>query len=285
MISKALYFFSFLLLFSCSTSNNVVSNNRIQKRKYTKGYHLQNRLEINRNNKTIANVNYNKIGNLVVDQIMNSNHNSIYQGIDLTSLKEIKFSKNDEIEQLIGTYVKNNHLKVSNHKINKVSKLVIKNKNRVNSLITDCDELIMMDGTEISAKILEITLDEIKYKNCDNPEGPIFTKPLSSVFKIKYSNGTSQVIKTTIQADSNNNDDIFSMGLEDGEKSQSIALALWFLFGIFGVHRFYLGHIGIGILYLLTGSLCGIGWIIDGIQFLTGKLKPVDGKDYGEKIL
>jgi hypothetical protein len=272
MISKALYFFSFLLLFSCSTSNNVVSNNRIQKRKYTKGYHLQNRLEINRNNKTIANVNYNKIGNLVVDQIMNSNHNSIYQEIDLTSLKEIKFSKNDEIEQLIKTYVKNKPLEVSNHKISKVSKLVIKNKNRVNSLITDCDELIMMDGTEISAKILEITLDEIKYKNCDNPEGPIFTKSLSSVFKIKYSNGTSQVIKTTEQANSNNNDDILNMGLEEGEKSQSIALALWFLFGILGVHRFYLGH-------------TGIGWIIDGIQFLTGKLKPADGKDYGEKIL
>ena len=284
MISKALYFFSFLLLFSCSTSNNVVSNNRIQKRKYTKGYHLQNRLEINRNNKTIANVNYNKIGNLVVDQIMNSNHNSIYQGIDLTSLKEIKFSKNDEIEQLIKTYVKNNHLKVSNHKISEFSKLVIKNKNGVNSLITDCDELIMMDGNEISAKILEITLDEIKYKKCDNIDGPIFTKTLSSVFKIKYSNGTSQLIKNSEKKDSNSGD-IFALGLEEGEKSQSIALGLWFLFGILGAHRFYLGHTGVGILYLLTGSLCGIGWIIDGIKFLNGQLNPADGKDYGEKIL
>ena len=282
MNSKLLFFGCFFIFFSCSTSNEVVSNNRIQKRKYNKGYHFKKRIEINRNNK---NINYDKIGNLFVDQIMNSKQDSNGQGIDLASSKEINFSKSDELEQLIKRYIKNNHIEISNYNFNKISKQVIKNISIVNSLITECDELIMMDGTEISAKILEITTDEIKYKNCDNLEGPIFTKSLSSVFKIKYSNGTSQVIKNSQEEGTNNNDDIFAMGLEDGEKSQSIALGLWFFFGILGVHRFYLGHNGIGILYLLTGSLCGIGWIIDGIQFLTGKLKPADGKDYGEKIL
>jgi TM2 domain-containing membrane protein YozV len=34
-------------------------------------------------------------------------------------------------------------------------------------------------------------------------------------------------------------------------------------FGVSGVHRFVLGHIGMGILYLLTGGLCFIGTIID----------------------
>lgn len=34
------------------------------------------------------------------------------------------------------------------------------------------------------------------------------------------------------------------------------------------MHRFYLGKIGSGILYLLTGQLFGIGWIID--LFLLG---------------
>lgn len=38
------------------------------------------------------------------------------------------------------------------------------------------------------------------------------------------------------------------------------------LLGIAGVHRFILGHIGLGILYLLTGGLCFIGTIVDAIN-------------------
>jgi TM2 domain-containing membrane protein YozV len=79
--------------------------------------------------------------------------------------------------------------------------------------------------------------------------------------------------------------DILGLGLEEGEKSQSIAIALWFFLGVVGVHRFYLGHIGLGVLYLLTFGLCGVGWLIDGILFLTGDLKPANGKAYGEKII
>ena len=46
-------------------------------------------------------------------------------------------------------------------------------------------------------------------------------------------------------------------------KSKLIAYLLWFFLGIFSAHRFYLGHVGIGIFYLITGQLFGIGWIID----------------------
>lgn len=37
--------------------------------------------------------------------------------------------------------------------------------------------------------------------------------------------------------------------------------------GISGVHRFLLGHIGIGLLYLLTAGLCFIGTIVDAINY------------------
>lgn len=46
-------------------------------------------------------------------------------------------------------------------------------------------------------------------------------------------------------------------------KSKFVAYILWFFLGFFSVHRFYLGKIGSGILWLLTGQWFGIGWIID----------------------
>ncbi|MDX1618668.1 MAG: TM2 domain-containing protein [Balneolaceae bacterium] len=38
-------------------------------------------------------------------------------------------------------------------------------------------------------------------------------------------------------------------------------------FGVAGVHRFIIGQIGMGILYLLTGGLCVIGTIVDMINY------------------
>lgn len=46
-----------------------------------------------------------------------------------------------------------------------------------------------------------------------------------------------------------------------------LILALIGLFGIAGIHRFFVGHIGMGILYLLTGGLCVVGTIVDMINY------------------
>ncbi len=56
-----------------------------------------------------------------------------------------------------------------------------------------------------------------------------------------------------------------------------IALILCFTVGYLGIHRFYLGHIGIGIIQLLTAGGCGIWVIIDLIMLLTGSLKDAQG--------
>lgn len=46
-----------------------------------------------------------------------------------------------------------------------------------------------------------------------------------------------------------------------------LILALVGLFGIAGLHRFFVRHIGMGILYLLTAGLCFIGTIVDMINY------------------
>lgn len=51
-------------------------------------------------------------------------------------------------------------------------------------------------------------------------------------------------------------------------KSKTTAYLLWFFLGGFSAHRFYMGKTGSAIVYLLTGQLLGIGWIID--LFLLG---------------
>ena len=51
-------------------------------------------------------------------------------------------------------------------------------------------------------------------------------------------------------------------------KSRGIAILLCIFLGGLGIHLFYLGRIGWGIVYLLTGGLFGIGWIYDVINLV-----------------
>lgn len=58
---------------------------------------------------------------------------------------------------------------------------------------------------------------------------------------------------------------------------KTAAILITVLLGELGVHRFMAGKIGTGILYLLTGGLCGIGWIVDIVNVCTGKFTNADG--------
>ncbi len=66
-------------------------------------------------------------------------------------------------------------------------------------------------------------------------------------------------------------------------KSQLVALILVIFVGGIGIHRFYLGYTGIGIIQLLTLGGCGIWALIDLIRIATGDLKPKDG-EYSETL-
>lgn len=63
------------------------------------------------------------------------------------------------------------------------------------------------------------------------------------------------------------------------QRSFPVTLLLCFLLGGLGVHRFYTGYIGLGILQLLTAGGCGIWYLIDLISIIFNKYKDADGQE------
>jgi TM2 domain-containing membrane protein YozV len=96
----------------------------------------------------------------------------------------------------------------------------------------------------------------------------------------KNDDGSAERFESINKNDLKKHSKISKKPIENDEKEYSwtAAILLCFFLGVLGIHRFYLGHIGMGVLYLLTGGLCGIGALIDFILLLTGGLKPKNGK-------
>ncbi|MFI5895430.1 TM2 domain-containing protein [Actinoplanes sp. NPDC051513] len=62
-----------------------------------------------------------------------------------------------------------------------------------------------------------------------------------------------------------------------GTKSWIAALLLCFFVGVLGVHRFYVGKVGTGILMLITFGGFGIWTLIDFIMIAVGSFKDKQG--------
>ena len=60
-------------------------------------------------------------------------------------------------------------------------------------------------------------------------------------------------------------------------KSKAVVLPLCIFLGVLGVHRYYVGKIGTGVIWTLTAGFFGIGWIVDIFTVALGGFYDVNG--------
>lgn len=87
------------------------------------------------------------------------------------------------------------------------------------------------------------------------------------VEEIKQTEQPNIVINNT-NTNANVNTNVNAAMLGVRMRNKWVAFLLCVLLGYFGAHKFYEGKAGMGILYLCTFGLFGIGWFIDCITLL-----------------
>jgi hypothetical protein len=138
-----------------------------------------------------------------------------------------------------------------------ISKPTLSVKAMVKSSQTACDSIILKPGNIITGKILEIGLSEIKYRECENLDGPVISILKSDVFVIKYPNGTRDYFNSEVPVSSGSSVNM--------QKTEGLGLA-----------GFIASLVGLFVLGIPLGLLAVIFGIIS-----QGKLKRNPGKYKG----
>lgn len=116
-------------------------------------------------------------------------------------------------------------------------------------------------------EIIETKTKYCKYCGEKIPEDAIIcTHCGRQVEQIK--NEQPQVIINNSNSNINNNTNRNNASYHGGAKNKWVALLLCLFLGFFGIHKFYEGKILLGIVYLCTFGLLGIGWFVDCISLL-----------------
>jgi hypothetical protein len=179
---------------------------------------------------------------------------SIYEGISFPAkLKKSKYKDEDCIEVYLIDYYKNKQ------KVGYIPKEL------VHTIWNSVDE-----NEEIPVEIIGG-----KYKEYDILEEKVITNDVGSYgVKIEY------ITDEEREKNKLKRKELEQKILKEKENKKNkeireviIELIICIFLGIFGVHKFYKGKIKIGILYLFTGGLFGIGWIIDTIKLINKLIK------------
>lgn len=110
-----------------------------------------------------------------------------------------------------------------------------------------------------------------------NEKEEVLSTPSLRTFEVKAQENTQTASYTQANSEIKQAESV-AEATEGGSKSRITALVLCFFLGALGIHRFYLGYTGIGVLYLLTLGLFGFGVLVDFIRLIIKPgLQPKDG--------
>ncbi len=144
---------------------SIITSCTVQKRHYRKGYEVTfGKSKINQPKKTVL-----------------ENNNS-------------EVAKFEESEMAI----QNNQTALTASTENKAETKTLAKKHNVFNLSRKvnnddtCDMVFLRNGNTINAKILEINTTEVKYKNCNNQDGPLIIIDKNSIKSITYKNGFTE---------------------------------------------------------------------------------------------
>lgn len=171
----------------------------------------------------------------------------------------------------------------SNHKYERQNLLTKSDKNPIERNQVEIIKQIEDENTEV---IIDNSPIIIKDSQSESNPNSVISIPSDKTIFFTEKNSVSS--NSNIQIFKNNSPVTSALKenkrITNGEgKSQLVALLLCIFVGIIGIHRFYLGYIGIGIIQIITLGCCGIWTLIDLIMIVTGGLKPKGG-DYGTKF-
>lgn len=132
------------------------------------------------------------------------------------------YSKNSENTDVIALSEKNNLIRIKTHAFKK------------HFQNDSCgDKLILKTGDEFLVKILEVSDEQIKYKRCDNINGPVYSISTSKVYMIEYANGVKEHVIGNAETNKNNDIQNKSKPIENNDKKKYPPeyTISWILFG------------------------------------------------------
>lgn len=159
-----------------------------------------------------------------------------------------------------GYYFKKNASIQSHENIAKQSKIIVE------------ENFITPSANEISQTSSVVTQNELPKSGVAETKKSSPVKQFVQSIKTKVSvikhNSSLEKKNISDNHSGKKRTDKTSVASAGGGKNQIVALLLCIFFGPLGIHRFYLGYTGLGILYLFTFGLFGIGWLIDIILLI-----------------